>query len=444
MMSESVPAAQPADPRRILAQSPLSARQMIAIAVCVLLNALDGFDVLSISFASPGIAKEWGIDRAALGVVLSMELIGMAGGSVLLGQVADRIGRRPVVLVCLCVMAAGMLATMMATGIVFLAATRLITGLGIGGMLAVTNALVAEYANDRTRNTAVTVMAAGYPLGAILGGALASLLLAHGNWRDVFAMGAIATAAALPLAVLFLPEPVSALLHRRDADLLDRVNRSLRRLGHAVVATLPPAEPIASRAAVAELFAGGRRRVTLLLTLGYFLHILTFYFILKWIPKIVADMGFPSSQAAGVLVWANIGGLCGSVVFSLLTLKVHLRGLLVAVMLLSTAMVILFGMSPHDLSSLSTAAAVAGFFTNGGVVGLYALMATSYPTALRAGGTGFVIGVGRGGAALAPVVGGVLFQYGLGLPAVATVMATGSLLAAIAVLALPNARAGSE
>src|SRR5687768_14256205 len=96
------------DPRRIIAESPMSTAQLIAVAITIGLNALDGFDVLAISFASPGISAEWGIDRAALGVVLSMELIGMAVGSILLGGVTDRIGRRPMILLCLVVMAIGM------------------------------------------------------------------------------------------------------------------------------------------------------------------------------------------------------------------------------------------------------------------------------------------------------------------------------------------------
>ena len=149
------------DPRKVLGLSPMTMRQVLAIGMCVLLNALDGFDVLSISFASPGIAKEWGIDRAALGVVLSMELVGMAVGSVLLGQVADRVGRRNTTIGCLVVMAIGMLSTTHVGSIEALAATRLITGFGIGGVLVTTNAFVAEYSNDKWRGAAVAIMAAG-------------------------------------------------------------------------------------------------------------------------------------------------------------------------------------------------------------------------------------------------------------------------------------------
>src|ERR1700728_4460991 len=128
------------DPREMLASSPMTAMQIIVVAITVGLTGLDGFDVLSISFASPGIAREWGIDRAALGVVLSMELIGMALGSILLGGVADRIGRRRTLLGCLAVMTVGMIMATRARGVYDLSVWRIFTGLGIGGMLAAINA----------------------------------------------------------------------------------------------------------------------------------------------------------------------------------------------------------------------------------------------------------------------------------------------------------------
>lgn len=426
------------DPRQVLGQSRMTLQQVLAIGLCVLLNALDGFDVLSISFASPGIAKEWGIDRGALGVVLSMELIGMAVGSVLLGQVTDRIGRRATTIGCLVVMTMGMLSTTQVDSIQALAATRLFTGFGIGGMLVTTNALVAEYSNDKWRGAAVAIMAAGYPVGGIVGGAIASNLLKTGDWRDVFYLGAVATALCLPLVPLFAPEPVGSLLHRRPANTLARVNKSMRALGHAEIEQLPPVDPKAPRAHLCELFRRDLAPITILLTIAYFLHVLTFYFILKWIPKIVVDMGFNASSAGGVLVWANIGGLAGGLLFSALALRYTLRSLLIAAMVASVLMVNIFGQGQADLYGLSLAAAAAGFCTNAGMVGLYALVAASFPTSVRGGGTGFVIGVGRGGAALSPVLAGFLFQAGLGLGPVAMVMAGGSLLGALALVMLPR------
>src|SRR6202161_3356088 len=171
------------DPREILAKSPMSRLQVAAVAITVGLNALDGFDVLSISFASPGIARAWGIDRAVLGIVLSMELLGMGIGSILLGGVADKIGRRRTLLGCLVVMTVGMIMASRAKGVYDLSVWRVFTGLGIGGMLAAINAVAAEFSNDRRRSLNVSLMAIGYPIGAVVGGSIAALLLKQGDWR---------------------------------------------------------------------------------------------------------------------------------------------------------------------------------------------------------------------------------------------------------------------
>lgn len=432
------------DPRAIIASERMGAMQVVAIAICVLLNALDGFDVLAISFASPGIAAEWGIDRAVLGVVLSMELIGMAVGSILVGNVADRVGRRPVILWSLVVMAIGMALATTAHNVPTLSAFRLFTGLGIGGMLATINAAAAEFSNARRRNLAVALMAGGYPLGAIVGGSIASNLLASGTWRSVFGFGAFATLAFLPLVWFFLPETVAFVVHRRPTNALERVNIVLRRLGHHTVASLPAPDRDAPRATVAQLFAPGLARTTVLLTTAYFAHIMTFYFILKWIPKIVVDMGYAPSTAGGVLVWANVGGATGSLILSLLTQRFSVRGLVIGSLALSAVMVSLFGQGQADLQQLALVAGVAGMCTNAAVVGLYTIFAQSFPTAVRAGGTGFVIGVGRGGAALGPIVAGFLFSRGVGLATVSVLMALGSVVAAISLVVLRYREQGAE
>jgi benzoate transport len=428
------------DIRRLIDEAPMGRAQIAAIILCILLNALDGFDVLAISFASPGIAAEWGVSRAALGIVLSMELVGMAAGSMLLGGLADRIGRRPTILLCLVIMAAGMLAATQAFSVLSLSVIRLGTGLGIGGMLACTNAMVAELANARARSLAVAVMAAGYPVGAIIGGSIASMLLISGDWRDIFLFGAIATGVFLPLAIFLLPESIGFLLQRRPEGALDRVNALLQRMGHAPVAALPPVDAAAPKASFSALFAPGLGRITVLLTAAYFAHIMTFYFILKWVPKIVVDMGHDASSAGGVLVWANVGGLLGALLLSVLSWRIGIRALVIGAMLLSGVMVTIFGQEQSSLAGRSLVAAAAGFCTNAGVVGLYAIIAQSFPTAVRGGGTGIVIGVGRGGAALGPVIAGFLFSLDFGLPAVALIMALGSVVGAGALLALRPAR----
>lgn len=404
------------------------------VAVMIALNALDGFDVLSISFASPGIAADWGIDRAALGFVLAMELFGMAVGSIVLGGVADRIGRRATILGCLAVMAFGMFGAATAGDVVILSIWRIITGLGIGGTLAATNAAVAEAANARRRALCVVLMATGYPLGSIIGGTISAMLLRSYDWPAVFLFGGIVTLVAIPLVLWRVPESIAFLMHRRPPGALEQINRTLARMGHPPVATLPEAEPEAPGAPFMRIFSPGMARLSILLAFAYFTHMLTFYFIIKWIPKIVTDMGFPPAEGAGVLVWSSVGGAIGCLIFGLLTQRVRLLPLTLVTMLLSASFVAMFGQASGDLRSLSLAAAAAGMFSNAGVVALFAIVAQSFPASLRATATGFVIGTGRGGSALAPVAAGFLFAGGYPLSSVAPLMALGSILALIALL----------
>ncbi|MDB5714914.1 MAG: transporter [Sphingomonadales bacterium] len=429
------------DPRIVIAQQPMRAAQIVVVAICIALNALDGFDVLAISFAAPGIAKEWGIGRAMLGVVLSMELIGMAIGSVLIGNVADRVGRRPTIIGCAIVMATGMFAAAGATGLGMLSITRLFTGFGIGGMLATTSAMVAEFSNDRRRPLALSLNIAGYSAGAITGGALASVLLAdHGDWRSVFLCGGVATALLIPLVWMFLPESIESLIARRPVDALARVNGTLGRLGIAQVDALPERVATVEKTSFTALFSGGLRPVTILLTIAYFAQIMAFYYIQKWTPKIVVDMGFDPSEAGRVLVCANIGSLTGAIMLGLASQRFHLRSAIVFAMVAAFVAIGMYGVVRPNLLQLSIVAAIAGFFTNSGVVGLYPVLAQTYPAALRAGGTGFVIGMGRGGSAIGPVLAGALFATGASLLTVSLVLASGTLVAALMLVLLPFAQ----
>ncbi|MCJ2183439.1 MFS transporter [Novosphingobium sp. 1949] len=415
----------------------MSRAQIGAVAIMVGLNALDGFDVLSISFASPGIATEWGIDRVALGIVLSMELIGMAVGSVVLGGVADRIGRRRTVLGCLVVMALGMVMATRAGDVTTLSLWRVLTGLGIGGMLAAINAVTAEFANARRRTVAMGIMVIGYPLGAVIGGLVSAHLLTVFDWRAIFLFGGAMTASFIPLVWLFVPESVQYRLVRRGPDTLAQVNAVLARFGHGPVESLPPVRSEEEKASIADILRSGLVATTLLVTLAYFAHIVSFYFILKWTPKIVVDLGFPAPEAAGVLVWANLGGALGGGLFGFAVQRLPLKGATVAMLLGSAVMVAAFGVAgAHTLPALSALAFTSGLFTNSAVSGLYTLFARVFPTHVRATGTGFAIGVGRGGAALSPILAGVLFEQGLSLAMVATTIALGSLLAALALACL--------
>jgi MFS family permease len=273
-------------------------------------------------------------------------------------------------------------------------------------------------------------MSIGYPVGAVLGGIVAARLLQGNDWRSVFYFGAGVTATLIPITYFLMPESVHWLARKQPTGALEKINRAMARMGHPSVSALPVISADVRKRSVTDLFGPGLLAITVLSATAYFFHITTFYFILKWVPKIVADFGFAASSAAGVLVWTNVGGALGGATLGFLTLRFGVKGLTIAVMVLSTVMVALFGQTPPELQRLSMICAAAGFCTNAAIVGMYAIFAQVFPTHVRASGTGFAVGVGRGGSVLAPIIAGFLFEAGYALPTVALLMSMGSLVAA--------------
>jgi len=423
--------------RDILDNSPMNTFQIMAVGICIFLSALDGFDVLAISFASPGIAAEWHVNRADLGIILSIELVGMALGSVVLGRVADNIGRRPTILVCLLVMTVGMYGASLVTSINELLTIRFVTGFGIGGVMASISAMAAEYSNTKYRSRSVMLMAAGYPIGAVLGGSVASALLVEFDWRAVFVFGGGLTAFAVLVVYFLLPESVDYLAAKRPKNALNRINQTLTKMGHAPITELPADEHVEQpQPGIKDLFGKKYAVITILLTLAYFLHVMLFYYILKWVPKLVVDMNYAASSAGNVLVWANVGGGIGSVLAGIVATNFNVRKLAISLMLGSFVAITLFGMGQDSLTGISFVAAICGFFTASGIVAMYAMFAMYYPAALRATGTGLIIGLGRAGSALGPVIAGVLFASHFSLLSVSMIMGGGALLASFALIYL--------
>ena len=414
----------------------MSPLQVLIVGLMIVLNALDGFDVSAISYASPGISKEWSLPQGGLGIVLSMELIGMAFGSIVIGNLADRVGRKPTMLLCLAFMSVGMLMATTAGNPTALSVWRVITGLGIGGMLAAINAVSSEFANDKRKHMSVALMTIGYPLGAVFGGLGAARLLQTYDWRSVFYLGAMATVVLIPVVAFVIPESVHWLARKQPSGALEKINKAMARMGHPPVAALPVMSPAARAQSAGDIFGPAMLATTVLVTLAYFFHIVTFYYIIKWVPKIVVDMGFVASSSARVLMWTNVGGATGGAIFGFLTLRYNVKMLTIAALVVSTVAVSLFGTAPADLQTLIIICAFCGFFINAGIVGLYAIIAQAFPTHVRASGTGFAIGAGRGGSVLAPIIAGFLFQYGFSLPTVSFALGAGSIIGAVMLLLL--------
>ncbi|OYW48765.1 MAG: MFS transporter [Novosphingobium sp. 28-62-57] len=411
------------------------------MVLMVLLNALDGFDVLSSAFAAPGITADWGIARPALGVVLSAELLGMGFGSVLLGGAADRYGRKFTMIGCLVLMAIGMYLASIAASVQPMVAYRFLTGIGIGGMLTTTNAVVAESTNSRWRSVAIAVYVAGYPLGAIIGGIAASeWLLPTYSWHAVFVFGAVVTAVLIPVILALVPETAAYWATKRN---LAGVNRTLAAFGKPAISDLPVIVAGTVKPRVTDILSNPRLRpVTLLLAFGYTFHCITFYYILKFGVQIVSDYppGYPPSQAATVLTYANIGGFMGSALFGFVMARLGVRWPTALMLLIGAMLVAWFGTGRDTLNAWQMATMIAGFFTNAAISGFYAAFARGFPAYARATGTGFALGVGRLGAAGSPLLAGTLFGW-LGddqLLTVSIIMAMGSVISLALFLMLPE------
>ena len=420
------------DPSVSLRHEPMSSFQMVAVAICVALNALDGFDILAITFAAPGITREWSLGPGALGIVISTGLVGMSIGSLLLAPLADTVGRRPVILLCLILMTIGMLLSATSDSIMTLVMWRVVTGLGIGGMLASINAMVAEYASDTRRDFCVGLMAIGYPLGGMLGGMAAAWLLARFDWRSVFIFGGVASIVILLAVWRRLPESIEFLMFKRSPDALSNVNAILQRMGRAPISEMP-VRARQERVSVWKAFDNALIGRTALICVAYFLYMLTCYYALGWIPSIIAALGFSPSVGAELSVCTNLGGIIGGTLLGYLARYVGLKTLVSGATMATALALALFGRMQPDLMALKAVAFVLGFFLFASAVAFYATFVRVFPTHVRATGTGLAIGLGRFGGMLGPALGGWLMTIGTSRPGVATLMALGAAFAAFAI-----------
>lgn len=401
------------DLRARIDTSPLSRTQLGIIGICVVLNMMDGFDVLALAFSASAISDEWDLSGAALGVLLSSALFGMALGSIVISQFADVIGRRRTILWCAVVITLGMALTAASTGYEMMLTVRFITGLAIGTLQACLNVVVSEYSSAKTRPTAISFFTAGQPIGGVLGGILAGVLLAQFGWRAVFVFGAMATAIMILIVARALPESIDFLVTRRREGDLQELNRIVRRMGHNPLAQMP-ARPAAQPTAAGrwrQIFAGRTGVNTLLLGGAFFMLMSGFYFANSWTPKLVTEAGFSIEAGVQAGVLFSAGGVIGSLVFGILAARWGLKRTLVIVFLLAGATFAAYAMFVTTLPLALGIAAGLGMLTSAAMAGMFAMGPASYAPETRATAVGLIIGVGRVGAILSPIiVGGLLDQ----------------------------------
>jgi benzoate transport len=403
---------QQADFFNAIHQGRLTKVQSGVMISCWFINMLDGFDVLAIAFTAPTISAEWQLQPGTLGVVLSAGLVGMALGALFIAPLADRFGRRTIILWCLAVIGSAMLATATVGSVKPLIAMRLMTGLGVGGLLASLNTMVAEYSPVRGKNFAISFLQSGYSIGGLAGGVFAALLIPAFGWQAVFIVGGLATLVMVAFVLTLMPESLHYLVEQRPRNALTHVNRILSRLRLNPVAELPGLGAESPPTGIRAIFSPALKASTLLLWLSFFMSMLTLYFLLLWTPQIIVNAGLPTHR--GIIVGAvlNVGGLVGMLVLGLLSERFGLYRLIGWFFLLAALSMVAFALVEASPGVLLVLAFILGFYTVGGMIGLYSAAAALYPTSLRNTGLGWGIGIGRLGAILGPNVAGALIGIG--------------------------------
>jgi len=400
--------------RQAVAQGPLTSFQALAIALCIALNMLDGFDILAMSFSASGVKAAWNLPNSELGELFSAGLVGMAAGSLLLAPCADVFGRRRIILVSVLIAGAGMLGSVAARGFGELLALRALTGVGIGGTIASVAVLVSEYAPDRWRSAALAAYSTGYPVGATLGGALTALAIPRFGWRSAFAIGGVMTLALLVVAWRALPESLDFLLARRPPGALGRLNELLVRMRLPELGVLP-GSPASSGAPPAETRAPLRwllTPTTFLVWVTFFCTMAAFYFFVSWTPRLLNAAGLSATAGLTAGVLLNLGGIVGCGGFAVAAARADARRLLIGSLIASALLIAAFGAVVHRLELALWTALLLGVLSNAAMAGLYAVGPPLYPTAVRATGMGCAIGIGRLGAILAPLASGALLDRG--------------------------------
>jgi AAHS family 4-hydroxybenzoate transporter-like MFS transporter len=426
-------------------RQPVGRFQIGVLLICAAVLFVDGFDTQAIGYVAPAIAQDWKLARGALGPVFSAGLFGLMIGALVLGPVADRIGRRRIIIVCTAAFGIGTLATIFASDVSSLLAIRFLTGLGLGGAMPNAVALTSEFSPQRRRATMIMMMFCGFSIGAAIGGLLAAALIPAFGWRAVFIVGGVAPLLLVPYLVVRLPESV------RFLALSGRANDGVA----ALLAQIAPSVryPAGTRFVVHEiklpgipvvhLFDGGRAWVTLALWTLFFMSLLDLFLLSNWLPTVLNDLGASVSVAAVVGSMLQVGGVIGAFALGRFIDRFSFRALALTYFAAAIA-VAAIGFSGHSIPLAAIAIFCAGFCIVGGQGACNALSATSYPTTIRSTGVGWALGIGRVGSIVGPLVGGIMLTRQISHELVFVAAAVPALCACLAAFALSRIAAASK
>ncbi len=405
--------------------------------LCGLCLIMDGFDVQAMGYVAPVILKEWHVGSAQFGPVFGAGLFGILVGSLLFSMLADKIGRRPVLLAVTLCFSTLTFFTARASNVEQMLVIRFLAGTALGGIMPNAVALVGEYSPSRLRVTIMMIVGNGFTAGAAFGGFIARWLIENLGWRWVFYFGAVAPLAIVCVMFFELPESLQFLvLHRRH---LDRVVRWLKQID--------PSASSDSRAYYVEetrrkgvpwvhLFYEGRGVGTIFLWVINFMNLLNLYFLASWLPTVANQAGYGVGTSVLVGTMEQLAGMIGGLTLGFLVQRFGFVGVLTSCFALACATIAMIGLPGLSLAALFVVVFLAGYGVAGGQTAINALSATYYPTDLRATGIGAGLGVGRIGAIIGPVVGGVLMGQHLPTQKLFLVAAVPALLSAIVMVGM--------
>lgn len=439
-MSESAaPASSTHLAARVIDSGRASPRQFLIIALCVLFNMVDGFDITAMAIVASGVAADLDLSPDRLGLTFSFALAGMMAGAMGLAPLSDIIGRRKLIIASLLLVGVSIMLTANASTLAEFIALRFISGLGGGALLASQATLAAEYSPEKYRALAVTVVTAGYPAGAMMTSVIGGFVMPDHGWRGMFWFGGFATLAMAVVALALLPESLKYLFERRPAGALGRANAILISLGKTPVDALPAvkARGTADKHSMAGnlklLLSDEHRGATLILWATFFMCFGTLYFLMSWIPRLMEQSGFSAEDGRNAFFLFNLSAIIGVFVLGFLATRWQLSRLVSSFLLLSAISMVAFAAAPRNLDVLLAITFVMGFLQQGGFMGLYAVAAKLYPTRIRSTGIGWAIGLGRFGAVVGPAAAGYLIAAGLDMSmnyyVFAVPMAIGGILA---------------
>lgn len=405
-----------------------------------MIGAAEGFDAQAVGYIAPTLSANWKLPPGALGPVFSLGLFGLMLGALFVAPLADRVGRRPLLLGNLVIFGTGTLLTALAPNLTALMALRFLTGVGLGGAMPNAVSLTSEYMPSRRRGFLVMLMFNGFNAGSMLGGILSARFVGSLGWQAVFVAGGILPLLLVPVVFFLLPESVAFLA--LSATSRDRLVRILRRLDPAVrvddavplhVAPLPDK---AKKVAVRQLFAQGRGMITILIWCVFFLSLLDIYLLVSWLPTALNAGGASVRNAiiAGILL--QLGSVVGCFPIGWALDRFGAPVAMTSAYLGGAACIAAVGAFAGNLPLTLGIAFMAGFGLIGGQAAANALAAMSYPTELRSTGVGWALGVGRIGSILGPLLGAGLLMARIPTAKLFLIAAIPAVLAGFAVAAL--------